>query len=165
MVAEGIEKFRKEPLACFAVDKMQRGPPVATAEGQTHVAIRAPYSGFINQRKWVVRSENQLIRVADACRAFVIPALFVGLKVNGIEASSVDIPANLIMSYKSKIHRMIVFYKFDAKIRVFENLFIGQHQTSLLKTIFAAINKKKRLMTAALGREWEMFIIVFVRTQ
>ncbi len=85
MVAEGMEEFRKEPLACFAVDKMQRGPPVATAEG----------------------------------------------------------PANLIMSYKFQIHRMIVFYKFNAKIRVFENLFIGQHQTSLLKTIFAAINKKK----------------------
>ena len=38
---------------------------------------------------------------------------------------------------------MISIPKNDAKIRGFENILTGQHQTSLYKTMFSAINKEK----------------------
>ena len=51
MVAEGAKEVRKEPLARIAINKVKQGSSVASAEGQTHVAIHAPDFGLINQRR------------------------------------------------------------------------------------------------------------------
>ena len=103
-MAEGVKKFSKELLARIAINKVQQRPSIASAEGQTHVAIRAPYLGFVNQRWRIIHLGINLIRVADESSVFIIPALFVGLEVNAIEASAANITAEMIMSYKFQIH-------------------------------------------------------------
>lgn len=75
VIAEGVKEFCKEPLARIAINKVKQGLSVASAEGQTHVAIHAPDFGLINQRRrktLVSRlltldslAGNYLIRVAD----------------------------------------------------------------------------------------------------
>ena len=65
MVAEGIKEFCKEPLARIVINKVQQGSSVASAEGQTHVAIHAPDFGLINQRWRIIRPGSYLIRIAD----------------------------------------------------------------------------------------------------
>ena len=106
-MAEGVKKFSKELLARIAINKVQQRLPVASAEGQTHVAIRAPYLGFVNQRWRIIHLGINLIRVADTCQSLIIPSLFIGLKVDAIDGSAACIAAMLIMSYKLSVH--IVF--------------------------------------------------------
>ena len=65
MVAEGIKEFCKEPLARIAINKVQQGLSVTSAETETHVAIHTPDFGLINQRWRIIRPGSYLIRVAD----------------------------------------------------------------------------------------------------
>ena len=65
MVAEGAKEFREEPLARIAINKVQQGSSVASAETETHVAIHTPDFGLINQSRRLIRPGSYLIRVAD----------------------------------------------------------------------------------------------------
>ena len=89
------------------------------------MAIRASYFSFINQGRRVTCLGCYLIRVADKCGVFVIPALFIGLKVNGIEASAAYGSARL-MSYKFQVHVARAILVSATKLR-----FMGSYSDAL----------------------------------
>lgn len=109
MVAQSAEQFREEQIARIAVNKMQQRVSVSSAESQAHVAIHTPDFCRIDKRQRVNIAVGELIRVADGCQGFIIPALLIGLKVNGIEFPAADVPAELMMSDKFQIHTFNVY--------------------------------------------------------
>ena len=79
---------------------------VSITEKQACMAIHTPNSSRENQRKRRCAGRS-LICIADRRKGFVVPALFIGLKVNAIESSSADVSAGVIMTDIFEVHDLI----------------------------------------------------------
>ena len=96
MMAQSKTEFRKKTVTHMPVHQMQHGLAVVKPERQTLTAVDKTNAYRVNQSRGHRRS--YLIHVTDECQVLVIPALFVGLKVDGIERTALPLPPWELMS-------------------------------------------------------------------
>ena len=98
----------KEGIACAVLNKVQHRLPENVPEDQAHTAVNTSHAYGIDKRRWKQFIGTGLVHVADDCQGFVIPALLIGLKVNGIERASLQLPPWTLVSDVFEIHSLAI---------------------------------------------------------
>ena len=102
-------QFHKEPLACAELNQVQHRLAKNTPEHESHTAVNTPHAYGINKRHREQCTGTDLVHVADKSQVFVIPALLIGLQVNGIERASLQLAPLTLVSDVFQVHNRVGF--------------------------------------------------------
>ena len=101
-------QLHKERFACAGLNKVQHRLPEVAPEDQAHTAVNTSHAYGINKRRRERLTGTGLVHVADKSQVFVIPALLIGLKVDGIERTPLQLPPVTLVSDVFEIHSLAI---------------------------------------------------------
>lgn len=102
-------QFHKEPLACAELNQVQHRLAKNTPEHKSHTAVNTPHAYGINKRRREQCTGTDLVHVSNHFQVFVIPALLIGLQVNGIERASLQLAPLTLVSDVFQVHNRVGF--------------------------------------------------------